>query len=145
LAITLLDWKETGHAYATEMVDSANALASNLLDAGLPVVLVDGRATRSHAFALRADATNGDGHALAKRLRTAGLLTSGIGLPSDTGALMGGIRLGTNEMVRWGMTTAHMAEIAGFITRAIASDDLDAVAADVARFRSQFTDIHFCA
>lgn len=145
LAITLLDWKETGKAYATEMVDSASALAANLLAAGIPVVLVDGRATRSHAFAVRADATSGDGHALAKRLRTSGLLTSGIGLPTDTGTLMGGLRLGTNEMVRWGMTAAHMPEISGFIARAINDVDPNDVAVDVAKFRSQFTDIHFCA
>jgi glycine hydroxymethyltransferase len=145
LAVTLLDWKETGQAYATEMVDSARDLASHLVAAGLGVVLVDGQATRSHAFALRAEASNGDGHALAKRLRTAGLLTSGIGLPTDTSNLMGGVRLGTNEMVRWGMTTTHMPEIGSFIARAISGDDPDDVAADVARFRSQFTNIHFCA
>lgn len=150
LALTLLDWQRHGRVYAEEMVASAAALAAELADVGVPVITVDGHATRSHAIAVRADATNGDGHALAQHLRRSGLLTSGIGLTSDSAGqaaagLMGGIRLGTNEMVRWGMTASHMVDVAGFVARSISSDSPESIASDVAAFRSSFNSIHFCS
>ncbi len=143
LALTLLDWQRVGREHAAEMVATAKTLAAHLVDAGLPVVVADGQPTRSHAFAVRADATDGDGHALARRLRPSGLLTSGIGLPGDTDT-MGAIRIGTNEMVRWGMTSADMAAVADFITRAISGEHPAEVAPDVQAFRERFDTIHFC-
>jgi len=118
LAITLLDWKEFGQAYAKEMVDAASALANHLIDAQ---VIVHGGtdATHSHAFALDAISLGG-GHACAQLLRKANLLTSGIGLPvaSEPGT-MPGLRIGTNEIVRWGMTASDMEELASLIARAL--------------------------
>ena len=145
LAMTLLDWQEVGHDHATTMVDTADALAGHLLAAGLPVITTpDGTATRSHAFAVRADATCGDGHALAVLLRRAHLLTSGIGLPGDAPNAMGAIRIGTNEMVRWGMTPNDMGEVAGSLVRAVRGDPPEDVAVDVAAFRRRFDRVHFC-
>ncbi|MGB3733708.1 MAG: aminotransferase class I/II-fold pyridoxal phosphate-dependent enzyme [Ilumatobacter sp.] len=144
LALTLLDWQRVGREHAAEMTATATALATHLLDAGLPVVIADDRPTRSHAFAVRADATNGDGHALAQRLRPAGLLTSGIGLPDDAGDLMGAIRLGTNEMVRWGMTSGDMATVADFVVRAVSGEEPADTARDVQTFRERFDTVHFC-
>jgi glycine/serine hydroxymethyltransferase len=97
--------------------------------------------TGSHAFALRTS-RNG-GHALAKHLRAANLLTSAIGLPNDVGAEMSGLRIGTNEIVRSGMATSDMAELAGLLDRAIGSDSPADLASDVAAFRSRFTDLQF--
>ena len=146
LAVTLLDWQEQGAAHAAAMVDCATALAEHLLADGVPVLTTpDGRATRSHAFAVRADASDGDGHALAQRLRASNLLTSGIGLPGDHGVRMGAIRIGTNEMVRWGMTVQHMPEVGNALVRALRGDDPVNVAAEVAAFRRRFDSIHFCA
>ena len=134
LAIALVDWQRHGSAYAAEMLASANVLQSALLAEG-----VDALPTRSHAFALR----TGDGHRLAQHLRTANLLTSGIGLPGATGETMNGLRLGTNEIVRWGMTTVDMAELAKLIARAIVADEPQAVAAEVTDFRRRFRDLRF--
>lgn len=146
LARTLVDWQHHGRAHATAMVDAANELAAHLMAAGLPVVTTRlGNPTRSHAFAVRADATDGDGHALAARLRQANLLTSGIGIPGDRPDRMGAIRLGTNEMVRWGMTIDDMATVGAAIVAAVGGDDLTGIAATVAEFRSHFDRIHFCS
>lgn len=145
LAVTLLDWQAHGSEHARAMVETAVALAAYLVDAGEPVVTVpDGTATRSHAFAVRADATHHDGHALARRLRGANLLTSGIGLPGDPVDTMGAIRLGTNEMVRWGMSPGDMDFVGEALVRAMRGDDPTAIAADVGVFRRQFDRIHFC-
>lgn len=136
LAITLLDWKAHGQTYAAEMVSSAAALAESLASLDVPV---HGGGTESHAFAVDAAAWGG-GHAAALGLRQANLLTCAIGLPHDLGA---GLRIGTNEVVRWGMTSADMAELADLIARGLA--DPAATAADVTAMRSRFTHLHFLA
>ena len=82
LAITLLDWKAHGRAYAAEMTAVASALASNLIELAVPVF---GGGTQSHAFAVEAVEWGG-GHSAALRLRMANLLTCAIGLPADLGA-----------------------------------------------------------
>ena len=136
LAITLLDWREHGPAYADEMVASASALANELIELGVSVYA---NGTQSHALAIDATAWGG-GHAAALRLREANLLTCAIGLPHDLDA---GLRVGTNEVVRWGMTTTDMPELAALVKSAL--DDPTATTADVINMRSRFTDLHFLA
>ena len=138
LATTLNDWLAHGEAYAAEMVASAGALADALTDAGVPVFRPGGVATRSHAFAL--DVAGRGGMATAIALRQRNLLASAIGLPSG---LDNGVRIGLNELVRWGATTADMAELAGLIARALSDEDATAVAADVSAFRQRFTEVGY--
>lgn len=135
----LLDWKEHGSAYAAEMVNAAQRLANELAELGLPVHQRPGGATMSHAFALDAG-DRGGGHATAKTLRGANLLTSAIGLPHDVDA---GVRIGTNETVRWGMLADQMPELAGLVARAWHADDPSDVAEDVTVFRSRFRQLHY--
>jgi glycine hydroxymethyltransferase len=137
LAIALLDWKVHGRAYAAAMVEVAQALAAALAAEGLPVFAADRGATRSHQFAVEA-ARFGGGQAMAKRLRRANILASGIGLPlPPVDGDMNGLRLGTPEIVRWGFGTSDMAAMAGFIAGALASDaDADALAGEVTALRS---------
>ena len=139
LAITLADWLEYGADHASTMVESAARLADSLSRAGVAVYR-DGRpATRSHAFALDARALGG-GHGLAKHLRRANLLTSAIGLPSG---LDDGLRIGTNEMVRWGATPDDMDALAELIARAMTTTEPEAVQSDVRAFRARFDAICF--
>ncbi len=57
---------------------------------------------------------------------------------------MNGLRLGTPEIVRWGMAIGHMPQIARFIARALASDAAAAALAhEVAGFRQSFPDLAF--
>lgn len=142
LAQTMLDWIVAGKAYATAMIDTAQALAAYLAQAGLPVFRHSAGATRSHQFAVEA-ATWGGGQAAAARLRRANLLACGIGLPiAAVDGDVNGLRIGTPEVARLGMTGSDMATLGGFIVRALTGEP-DAVAADVAAWRSQFVDIHF--
>ena len=142
LAIALADTQRHGSAYAAEMVTSAQALSAALVELGADVV--GGQAaTRSHAFALRPPRElDVDGHQLAKHLRSANILTSAIGLPDGGPA----VRLGTNEIVRWGMSSAQMPAVASLIARALGArgnDEFDAVARDVTAFRTPFDRVHF--
>ena len=69
----------------------------------------------SHQFAIEAGAFGG-GQAAAKLLRQANILSCGIGLPiAPVEGDVNGLRIGTPEIVRWGMTPQDMPELAGFI------------------------------
>jgi glycine hydroxymethyltransferase len=144
LAITMLDWKDHGKAYAATMAKTAKALARELADRGLPVFSTSKGHTTSHQFAVRA-AEFGGGQAAAKKLRRANILTCGIGLPIDAvEGDMNGLRFGTPEIVRWGMTEHDMPELAALIARGLRGNDAaEAVAADVTQFRRRFQKMHF--
>jgi len=141
LAITLVDWLACGEAYASTMTACARHLADALGDLDVPVFQVTDGPTRSHAFAIKCD-QRGGGHSSAVHLRKANILTSAIGLPTG---LDDGLRVGTNELVRWGATTGDMPEMAELIARALASDDPSSVARDVTNYRSRFDTLHFTA
>ena len=143
LAISLLDWRAHGEAYAAAMTETANALADALSAEGLPVFSTARGFTTSHQFAIEA-AGFGGGQAAAKRLRRANILTCGIGLPVDpVPGDMNGLRFGTPEIVRWGMTAADMPELAALIARALKEEPSEALAAEVTAQRRRFTDLHF--
>jgi glycine hydroxymethyltransferase len=143
LAVTLLDWKVHGRAYAAAMGATAKALAEALVDRGVPVFARDRGITRSHQFAIEA-ARYGGGQTAAKRLRQANILTCGIGLPiAPVDGDVNGLRLGTPEIVRWGMTADDMPELARFIADALAGAAPRSLAADVTTFRRRFSSLHF--
>ena len=144
LAITLLDWLALGRDYAARMVATAQALAAALDAAGLPVFETEGGFTRSHQLALLA-APFGGGQTAARRLRRANLLACGIGLPvTELSADLNGLRLGTPEMVRWGMGPEHMPALARLLARALAGNEApEDVAAEVTAFRAGFDRLHF--
>jgi glycine hydroxymethyltransferase len=144
LAITMLDWKVHGHAYGAQMAETAAALAAALAERGLPVFRTSGGATASHQLALEA-ARFGGGQAASKRLRRANILACGIGLPTTVvEGDMNGLRLGTPEIVRFGMGPRDMPELAALIARGLAGNDApEAVAEDTMRFRRRFTTLHF--
>jgi glycine hydroxymethyltransferase len=143
LAITLLDWKTHGSAYATTMVEAATALAEALHDGGVPVFASERGATRSHAFAIDARSFGG-GHAAAERLREVNLLASAIGLPGDDADNPGGgLRIGLNEPVRWGLGVEHMEELAALIQRGLTDPDTTTTRREVTTFRHRFRRLHF--
>jgi glycine hydroxymethyltransferase len=144
LAMTLLDWKQFGRDYAAEMAATARALADELVKAGVPVFARDRGITKSHQFAIEA-ARYGGGQAAAKRLRDANILTCGIGLPiSPVDGDMNGLRMGTPEIVRWGMTSKDMPQLAQFIEGVLErTRPAREVAKEVAEFRGRFSTLHF--
>jgi glycine hydroxymethyltransferase len=56
---------------------------------------------------------------------------------------MNGLRFGTPELVRWGMTTVDMPELAKLIAEALRSNDPAAMAGRVAKWRQSFNTLHF--
>jgi glycine hydroxymethyltransferase len=138
LAITLLDWLEGGPEYATAMTSTAAALADSLAAAGLPVFSTEQGYSTSHQFAVDATEWCG-GHEAALKLREANILACAIGFPG--GDEWSGLRLGTPEIVRWGMTAGDMPELAALIVEGLRGD-AGAVAPKTTAFRSRFTTLH---
>lgn len=144
LAVTLLDWKVAGSAYAQAMTTTAQRLAQELHELGVPLFAVDRGVTQSHQFAISAERYGG-GQRAARDLREANLLACGIGLPSaPVAGDTNGLRLGTPEIARLGMTEADMPALASFVARAL-SGPAGPVAAEVTAWRKQFSGVHFTA
>jgi glycine hydroxymethyltransferase len=145
LIIAMLDLREYGRAYAATCIANAQALAAALDGAGCPVHRVAGRGyTASQHVAIHAHAYGG-GTAAARRLEAANILASGIELPlprvdGDFNAL----RLGTQEITRWGMRPEDMPQVAELIARVLARGEApERVRADTVDFRVRFQDLHF--
>lgn len=139
LGVTLLDWLDCGGAYAEQMVATAQRLAEELDAAGLPVLHTSEGPTTSHQLALDARRWGG-GQAAAARLRRANLLACGIGMPGAEGPAA--LRLGTPEVVRWGMGTDEMPVLAGLVADTLHGDP-DDVAPRTTAFRAPFDQVHF--
>ena len=140
LAVTMLDWKDFGSAYANEMIAMAQALAAALDARGVPVFAAAQGFTQSHQFAVCAEAYGG-GQAASKKLRANGFLACGIGLPiAEVAGDMNGLRIGTPELVRWGMTAADADPLADLIQRGLSETGLQA---DVSAWRKTFSKLHF--
>ena len=143
LALTMLDWREHGPGYAKAMVNVAHRFAEALDRERIPVFANDRGYTNSHQFAVKA-AAYGGGQTASKKLRKAGFLACGIGLPIDPVAGdMNGLRFGTPELVRWGVEEEHTPQLASLVARALQSDDPDSLAKEVAAFRGEFQELQF--
>ena len=143
LALTMLDWREHGNAYAQTMIDLAQALAEALHARGVPVYGQAGEFTSSHQFAIEA-AQYGGGQAASKKLRQSGFLACGIGLPiAAVDGDMNGLRIGTPELVRWGVKPTDADMLADLIARGLTTNDSGSLAKEVADKRSEFSELQF--
>ncbi|MEX0971057.1 MAG: aminotransferase class I/II-fold pyridoxal phosphate-dependent enzyme [Paracoccaceae bacterium] len=143
LALSLLDWRDFGAAYGAQMIATARAFATALKDMGLPVFETAQGATSSHQFALKAKGFGG-GQAASKTLRKAGFLACGIGLPvAPVPGDMNGLRIGTPELVRWGVTVDDIPEIAVLVAEALRSNDPASIAPRTAALRARFNKLHY--
>jgi glycine hydroxymethyltransferase len=140
LAVTMLDWKEFGDDYVAEMVFMSKTLASSLEDYDIPIFFGALGHTQSHQFAVLAEEYGG-GQRVAKMLRKSGFLTCGIGLPvKDLEGDLNGLRIGTPELVRWGMKAKDSKRLAKLISNALKGQ---LVIDEVAEWRKTFNKLHF--
>lgn len=143
LAITMLDWREHGSAYASTMVEVAQAFAAELDKQSVPIFAKQRGFTQTHQFAIEA-ATYGGGQTTAKHLRKAGFLTCGIGLPiAEIAGDLNGLRIGTPEIVRRGVGIGDVGEMANLLADALKSDTPKTLAGDVAELRGRYQGYHF--
>ncbi len=147
LCVAALDLLVCGKAYAATLIANAQALAEALAERDVPVFRAAHRPhpfTQSQHVAIRA-AKFGGGNRASALLAEANLIASSIGLPDPPVAGdANGIRLGTQEVTRWGMQPEHMPIIADFIARVLVRGEAPLrVRDDVVAFRRQFTHLRF--
>jgi glycine hydroxymethyltransferase len=145
LVIAASDILEFGPDYAGTCIANARALASALAERKAPVHGPANRGyTLSHHIALRA-AEYGGGTTASRLLERANLLTSGIGLPlPEVPDDYNGLRIGTQEITRWGMLPEHMPTVADFLCRVLLDgEEPDSVKRDVVDFRARFQELRF--
>jgi glycine hydroxymethyltransferase len=145
LVLATLDLREHGRTYAQMCIANAQALAAALGAAGLPVHQVAGRGyTASQHIAIHAHGYGG-GTAASRLLEGANILASGIELPVPRVAGdFNAIRIGTQEITRWGMAPDDMPRVAELIARVLARGEPPAqVQSDVVAFRRGFQELHF--
>lgn len=116
LAATFLELLCFGEDYAARVISNAQALAKELRNCGIPVVAESRGFTRSHTVLLQISEW-GNGKAVADRLEAGNIIAGGCRLPASLGKY--GIRLGSQEMTRYGMTPGDAPLFAKLIAGAI--------------------------
>lgn len=145
LAVSVLDMLEHGEAYADACMANARALGAALEGEGLAVHGVEGRGhTESHHLALPA-ANLGGGQTASKHLAAANILLCGIGLPlPPVENDLNGIRIGTQEVTRFGMDETAMQQIARLIARVWVNGETPAaVRPEVVAFRQAYQEMRY--
>lgn len=145
MCLATMDQLEFGAAYAAQCIANARALAHSLHERGVDVFSTPTRGfTSSQHVALRAY-NYGGGNAAAKTLEPANILLSSIGLPGPE--ILGeanGIRIGTQEVTRWGMGASDMSTVAEMVARVLVRrESADMVRRDVIAFRDNFQTLQF--
>jgi glycine hydroxymethyltransferase len=138
--------KYFGEDYAKQIVRNAKAFAEALAAEGFKVVGEHLGYTKSHQVAI--DVRNlGGGAKVAKMFEDANIITNKNLLPYDPPSAVkdpSGIRLGVQEMTRYGVKEEDMAEIAKFMREvAIDKKDVSEVKKKVIEFRKRFLTVKY--
>jgi len=114
MVISVLDLLIHGQLYARMCIANAKALAEALHTGGCEVFQVSGKGFANSKH-VAVPAAYGGGDTASKQLDKTNLITSGICLPLPTvPGDLNAMRLGTQEITRWGMCLDNMETIAGF-------------------------------
>jgi len=144
--VTAVEMKIWGRDYAQQIVRNAKALAEALAAEGFKVALEHLGYTSSHQVVLDV-AQLGRGTKCAVLLEQANIIVNKNMLPYDRPEDVkdpSGLRLGTQEMTRWGMREGEMKEIARFIRMVlIDKKDPEEVKKKVIEFRKDFMEVHY--
>ena len=141
LAITFLEMRTFGTAYANQIVSNSQVLGDELQKQGFECVQVDGCFSQSHTLLLKVGKI-GDREQLAKRLESADIITTACALPKEQGAQ--GIRLGVQELTRRGASERDMREAARLIAATLLEKQpVSEIAGDVHSLAAKLSSIHY--
>ena len=140
LAGTFIEWMECGEAQAGAIVANAKALGQALSERGVPILGADLGFTESHTLILIVD-KYGDGGTLATHLEACHIIAGAAGLSPDVGK--SGLRMGVQEVTRWGMTPADAPDIAECIVAALSGGNPEELKPKVAKVARRFDTIQF--
>ncbi len=140
LAGTFIEWMTHGPAHADAIVANAKALGQALSERGVPMLGAKLGFTESHTLILIVDAY-GEGGELANQLEACHIIAGAVPLSGEVGTA--GLRLGVQEITRYGMTPADAPEIASCIVDALTGKSPETVKPEVARLAKRFDKVRF--
>ncbi|MFQ5979101.1 MAG: serine hydroxymethyltransferase [Candidatus Heimdallarchaeota archaeon] len=153
LAVAAAEMQEYGEDYSKQVIKNAKALGQSLYERNLEVICPEKGFTESHTLLIDicklADSV-GLGGDIERLLEKANIIVNRNLLPWDIQERRhftnpGGIRLGTSEVTRIGMGESEMDYIAELIKRVIIDlQDPVSIAKEVAEFRGDFRELHYC-
>lgn len=146
LAVTAQEMITFGQDYATQTIKNAKALAQALFERGFDVKAENNGFTQSHQVLFDATSHGGGKH-VAELLESMNIILNKNFIPgekinSKTMKSPAGIRIGTQEMTRWGMKESEMTEIAELIKKAVIENKN--VKEDVKELRKNFLEVNYC-
>jgi glycine hydroxymethyltransferase len=146
LHLTLLEMKKFGKSYAGQIVKNAKALAKELYSLGFDVLGKEMGFTKSHQTVVDV-AKLGGGDFSAKKLEKANIILNKNIIPGDKIDPRNptGLRIGVQEMTRFGMKENEMKKIAQFIKEVLVDKkSTEAVKKEVIKFRRNFKKLKYC-
>lgn len=146
LAVTAIEMKYFGEDYADQIVRNAKAFAESLSSEGFEVLAENMGFTKSHTIVV--DVTKlGGGSKVADELESANIIVNKNLLPWDPPDAVknpSGIRLGTQEMTRYGAVESDFKEIARFMRELLVDrKDVREIRKKVMEFRSKFNEVKY--
>ncbi len=143
LLVAVFEMLAYGREYATQVVANAQALGKALDDRGLDVQAKEFGYTQSHQIAVDVSAYGG-GSAIASLLQENGIILNMNLLPFEPLSRHdnpAGIRIGVDEMTRFGMKEAEMERIADLMAACIVKGR--SVIEEVRAFRAEFQEVQY--
>ena len=140
LVVAIREMKQHGRAYAIQIVKNAQAFGRALSDQGVSVEAKEFGFTRSHQIAVNV-ASFGGGVEVARRLEERDVIVNYNMLPGDQDPRNpSGLRMGVQEMTRYGMREPEMGELATLVADAARGK---AVKDAVNRLRARFAELQY--
>ncbi|HWO72660.1 MAG TPA: serine hydroxymethyltransferase [Dehalococcoidia bacterium] len=140
LVVAIREMQAHAAVYAEQTVRNAQALGRALEDEGVPVEARDFGYTRSHQIAVNVSAYGG-GVQVAQRLEANDVIVNYNLLPWDTDARNpSGLRIGVQEMTRFGMREPEMQRLAELMAACIKGRE---VKAEVNALRARFLKMQY--
>ncbi len=145
-AVTGIEMKLFGEEYARQIIRNAKAFAEALVENGFKVVAENKGYTESHQVIVDVK-EHGGGAKNAELLEQANIIVNKNMLPWDRPEDIknpSGLRLGVQEVTRWGMKEDDMKQIAEFMRMVVIDKKDPAIVREkVKEFRRNYIEIHY--
>ncbi|QGA54698.1 aminotransferase class I/II-fold pyridoxal phosphate-dependent enzyme [Sulfolobus sp. E5-1-F] len=145
-AVTAIEMKYFGESYANQIIRNSKALAEALAERGFKVIGENLGYTKSHQVAVDVREFGG-GNKIAKLLEDANIIVNKNLLPYDKPENVSdpsGLRIGVQEMTRYGMKEGEMEEIAELFKKVIIDKkDVNEVKKEVIQMRKNFLEVKY--
>jgi len=145
LAITALEMNEFGKDYAKQVIKNAKTLARELYSLGFKVLCPELDFTESHQVIMNVRELGG-GKKVAEKLEKNNIVCNKMALPSDSPhdatKNPSGIRLGVQELTRWGMKEKEMKLVAQFFREVLI--ERKNVKKEVVELKKEFSKVCYC-